>query len=206
MSKIKYTLAIVALFFSINSNAVIITHGNLTSDDSTTIIQDVITGREYLRFDTFHLSYTDTLAEVSVGGIYEGWTIANEAISDKFMSALLGGAALTCGTSSYVFSVCGNVTSWIDGDFGSSKDNLYDGFTYTIDNNPNIIGQVLIGPSQRVGKHIAFSSTAPLEDINFYSNLNFLLTRDTSVVSEPSIIFLLGSGLALIGLVRRKLL
>ena len=205
MSKIKLILGIAALLFSSVSNAVIITHGNLISDDSTNIIKDVVAGREYLRFYTFHLSYTDTLSAVSVGGIYEGWTMANEAVADGFMSALLGGAALSCGgSSSFVFSVCGTVPDWIDGDFGQSKDTSYDGFTYTIDGSTDFIGQVVIDPALQVGKYIAFTSTSPLERIEFYSNLNFLLTREASPVPEPSILVLLSLGLIGMGVVRKR--
>ena len=67
----------------------IFTYGNLTTDDATDIIADTVTGRQYLRFDTFNLTYADTVA---AGGTYEGWSIADSTISDDFIEGLFGSA------------------------------------------------------------------------------------------------------------------
>jgi hypothetical protein len=91
--KIKLVLAAsILLLVSVQAGAAIVTYGNLTSDDSTFIITDTSTGREYLRFDRFNLSYADTLLAVRAGGVYEGWSIADATIADMFVEGLFTGS------------------------------------------------------------------------------------------------------------------
>lgn len=71
-------------------NAAIITHGNLTSDDTTNYITDTSTGRPYTRLYAYNLSYSDMLIAISASSTFEGGTIATSSIADDLISDLIG--------------------------------------------------------------------------------------------------------------------
>jgi len=56
----RFILISLALIFSATSQGATFTYGNLSSDDATDFIVDTVTGREYLRFDSFNLIYSDS--------------------------------------------------------------------------------------------------------------------------------------------------
>jgi hypothetical protein len=113
----KIALESVLAISSISANAEIITHGNLSTDAAYNVIADTEIGREYLRFDTFDLSYAQTIAATNTGGIYEGWAIAYLNIANEFISGITSGT--------------GQLSGWNDGDFGASYDSVvYDMFTF----------------------------------------------------------------------------
>jgi len=63
---------------------------------NTDYITDTSTGRQYLRFDTFIMTYAETLNAISEGEIYDGWSIATSEIADDFYSAILGVDSTPC--------------------------------------------------------------------------------------------------------------
>ncbi|NOX08507.1 MAG: hypothetical protein GXP22_03290 [Gammaproteobacteria bacterium] len=82
------------------------------TDDITNFITDTATGREYLRFDAFDLSYADTVIATSAGGVYENWSIATSKISDDFIDAALGVATSPCTGAVAYNTTCGTVAGY----------------------------------------------------------------------------------------------
>ena len=89
MKKLKLASVLTTLILSTNVSAALITHGSLTTDDTTNFITDTDTGREYLRIDTFDLSYDDIITQTSSGGLYSDWSIASNAVAGHFAIAAL---------------------------------------------------------------------------------------------------------------------
>ena len=210
---ISITLTVLSFAISTAANAAVITHGNLTTDDTTDYITDTSSGRTYKRFDTFDLTYADTLAAVGTGGQYEGWSIATSTIADDFYGAALSMATTPCTGAASYGTYCGTITGWSDGNFGSSIDLFEDDFWYlstytTPGRSENILG---LGSITGGGYVYVYDDWAgPSVADSFFAGtgsvpLNALLYKDASVVPVPAAVWLFGSGLiGLIGLARRK--
>ena len=196
-----------ALVLSTNVYATPIIHGNLTSDDTTNIFSDSLNSVEYLRLDVLaDLNYdqTDSILDTQNGG---GWSFAGAADAIGFISALFGGTSACSHDGVDVFDGdCGQLSGWTDGDFG---DDYYesDDFAWFLDGQ----GEADFLQITSTGSVTIVDWT--LEDSDRYSAsgdfynlpISWLLIRDTtSTVPEPSIAFLLASGLIAFGVVRRK--
>ena len=202
---VKTALISTALIVSSFAHSTIITHGDLTSDDTTDIIYNTVTGVEYLRFDTFQLSYADTVAAVGNGGAYEGWSIADSLASDAFLSGLLGGNSLCDGAVDYG-TVCGTVVDWSDGDFGQSGNPGWDYYSFIS----------TLSTPDRTAQHIGLFSirdNGVVYDYDDWTNstsgtsngINLLLFRSTiapNAVPEPSTLAIFALGI--IGLASRR--
>lgn len=70
------------------AQASVVTFSYLSTNANYDVIADMERGREYLRFNTFDLTYAQAVAATQVGGQYEGWSIASSDISDDFINAL----------------------------------------------------------------------------------------------------------------------
>jgi len=220
MNILKTLTVATALVLSTNVNAVTITHGYLTTDDTTSVISDIHTGREYMRFDEFNLSVEDTVAATMAGGIYDGWHIATSDIADDFISSALGMTTTPC-TGITTFGVrCGSLNGYVDGDFGASvyptsTDAVwYFSNNYTPGGLETVIGQVALNRNRDTGQFAVwdYSSWSNESTADYYGGatnptqpLNALLYRDVSTVPVPAAVWLFGSGLiGLVGFARRK--
>lgn len=203
-------LTSITLFLSTSANAAIVSHGNLVSDDTSEIIEDIATGRQYLRFDTFNLSYADTIAAVSEGGSHDEWSIATSSISDEFVQSALGAGQNPCTGNHEVGIVCGTISSWNDSDFGFTHDLFHDFYWYmsnTSETEP--LGLVRFESSGLISD---FSVWGSLDHADYYGitiepdlPVNALLYRDISMIPIPAAAWLFGSGLlGLFGIARRK--
>ena len=202
--------ATTCIFLSTSVNAAIITHGNLTTNDATNYITDTTTSRMYSRFDSFNLSYADTLTAIDTGGLFEGWSIATSDIADDFINAAFGAPSL-CSTSTSI-NLCGTISGYNNGDFGDSHASIYDMFVYL--NTPNGTSDVgLVQFSSADGGVIKQEEWAThdsrdftyVEDHTFGQNIDLLLYKDVAVVPVPAAVWLFGSGLlGLVGVARRK--
>ncbi len=214
MNKIIFRAITVAttLVLSGSLNAAIITHGNLISDDTTDFITDSITNRQYMRFDTFDLSYTETLAAVNVGGIYEGWSIADSTIADDFFRAALAPKANACDGAVSFGTSCGIMSSWNNGDFGDSYDAVEDYFWYissyeTPFRNAFDLGIAHIDLDGRIREKDDWRSFTSADTFTVANgnSINALLFREAMVVPVPAAVWLFGSGLlGLAAIARRK--
>ena len=199
------------LVLSTSVNATLITHGNLTTDDTTSYITDTLTSRQYSRFDAFNMTYAETVSAVSTGGAYDGWSIATSAIADDFYSAALGTSTTPCTGATSIGTTCGSLTGWSDGDFGESYTSSYDYFWYLSTNDTPGRYEYPIG----LGEIRGWSSM--LRDIDDWSSIysadyyggantqypiNALLYRDTAAVPAPPIAWLFASGLFAAGILR----
>jgi len=196
----SFSSALVASGFA---HSALITHGDLTSDDTTDIIINTVTGVEYLRLDTFQMTYAETLAAVASGGIYDGWAVADSIASDAFINGLLGGTSACDGAVAF-FTTCGIVTGWVDGDFGLAYDNMGDLYAYISTlTTPGITAQE-VGVGWLYGDGILYDTDDIMRytDADSHSSINFLLYRDNLMVTEPSSLAVFALGM--IGLSIRR--
>jgi len=205
----KLASAVIALIVSSTANAAIITHGNLVTDDATNYITDTITGRQYLRFDTFNLSVTDTIAATTAGGVYEDWAIATADIADDFIEATLNLSTTPC-TGVTAWTSCGTLSGWTYGDFGESYSPGLDHFWYSIPDNTGAY-RVGLGRIDGNGNFVDFYNWGSASDVDYHGisdpnlPINALLYREVSAVPVPAAVWLFGSGLiGLVGMARRK--
>lgn len=208
----KLASSAAALVLSTSAHTAIVTHGNLVTDDTTNYIADTVSGRQYLRFDTFDLTYADTVAATSAGGVYADWTIATSQVADDFYASALGLGSTPCsGATSYAIS-CGVISDWADDDFGVSYFSYEDIFWYISTNItpgredlPIGLGRITLdGTIQDLDDY-----TWRHYDIDSYNlsvaPMNALLYRDVSAIPVPAAVWLFGTGLiGLTGLARRK--
>lgn len=209
--KMKLASAVTALSLSTSGNAAVITHGDLVTDDTTNYITDTVSDRQYLRFDTFDLSYADTLVATSLGGIYEEWTIATSQVADDFFASANETPSTSCDVGDQYGSVCGLISGWTDGDFGSSHNFDYDYFWFesTADTpirDENDVGMGAIAWDGEMRVYDDWTWGDDTDRFNGQVNINALLYRDTIVTPIPAAVWLFGSGLlGLIGVARRKI-
>ena len=205
MKLINTCIAVGAIALSQQVAATVITHGNLTTDDSTNYITDTLTGRQYTRADAFDLTYAQTLAAVGVGGAFEGWSIATGVEADDFISAALGVSSSPCAGAASYGTHCGNVSGWNDGDFGASYVSSYDYFAYQTTSGGSPISLIeFYAGSTSIRDYESWSSESSLDYYSGNYAINLLLFNDNVVVSEPGTFVLFGLGLIGLGISRRK--
>jgi hypothetical protein len=205
----KRQVAAFALYAAMTSaHALVI--GNLQTNDLNNTIIDTVTGREYYQFDEFNLTYAQTLAAVSSGGIYDGWSIATYDVADAFINAMLGATTPCTGEVAYG-TKCGTVTGWADGAFGASFTPSLDEFAYLTGPSP-ANGQsthpISLGSIYPDGSVFDFESAYTTADLDYYGQtssytINLLIYRDASV-PEPGMLSLIGLGFAGMGILRLK--
>jgi len=220
MKLITGSIAMIALLASPYSYATVITHGYLTTDDTTNYIMDTNTGRQYSRFDAFNLSYADTEAAIAAGSghSFEGWSIATASVADDFYAASLGVSTTPCSGNVPGAPWCGNfdIAEWAEGDFGVSVDLGVDAFAYLtgVGSNPISLGAFTIDVGDPLEEdHVevrdweSWDSIATLDALGGPSiphrPLNLLLYKEASI-PEPSTVALFGAALFGLGLVRRR--
>ena len=215
MKYLKAVVTTILLALSTSVSAITYTYGNLTSDDSTNFIKDTVTGREYLRFDTFDLSYADTLAAVDTGGIYDDWSIATSDTADDFYAAILGVGSTPCSGATAYGTLCGTVLGWSKGDFGNSYSNVVslDYFWYlstnsTANRSAREVGLAQFLANGQVSDHDDDRTGTQTDTLSGGYAINALLYRDTvipSTVPVPAAAWLFGSALlGFFGFSRRK--
>lgn len=205
----RYTiLALTTCILATPAQAGIITHGNLQTDTNGSVITDLLTGREYLRFDEFDLSYAEIVTATSAGGIYEDWDIATSEVADDFIEAALGNPVGGVPTThlgdaldpNIYGQIAGTISSWSDGDFGASYSNFDDYFSFLstqetrlTNGSPivNAIGLARIAGNRSI---VEFDDWTSVINLDAFSNggngfpINLLLYKNSSnsVVPEPT--------------------
>jgi hypothetical protein len=205
----KKLLPILFLFTGFQANAVLI--GNLTYD-GTYISGD---GRTYVGLDTIAgFTYQETLdATQEIGGLYEGFRIANTADADYFIGSLFGANADNCSTVDGAASngACGIVNGWDDGSFGGNTGESEDLFWFKSDETTSSeAGFVILRNDgnivqQEIGFSISFTDDYAIDGQSSPDYIGWLLVKDTIVqANEPSILALMVLGIFGIGFARRR--
>lgn len=217
----QLTLIAILSFPSISFGS-IITHGTLVTDDQTNFITDTATGRIYLRWDAFDLSYAQTLDAVEPGGSFAGFSIADTSVALDFVAASLSPNVSSCAASRIGGDICGHISNWSDNDFGASFNHTGDYFAATA---PPINGNTSFSFMQyQTDGLVVFTGGHTIYDLDVWNNtsagifspINLLLYRDdasgsggsstgASPIPEPSVIALFSLGLFSLGLTRRKM-
>ena len=165
---------------------------NDLSYDGTTFITNTVIGRQYLGFDLLaNLTYQQTVDAVSVGGTWEGWSIANTAVADDFIDALLGGPnACSYDSTTVTNGGCGLLAGWADGTLGDNfRDDLDYVFFVADETDAAEVGFVSIrDPSTMVVQHERWSSISQSDwfaagGTEEQTPISWLLYKDASPVS-----------------------
>jgi hypothetical protein len=193
MKLIIRSTALVALLACQNSNATVV--GNLVTDDTDDTIFDSSLNREYTQFDAFDYTVAQTIAEIGVGGTYEGWSIADASVADDFNTAACAGT-------------CGTITGWTDGLFGESLSTTQDYYGYIESGTADLISLVGIRDTGVVSDYGSWSTATALDSYFGDNSINLLLYRDVTAifrdVTAPNILVLLGMGLLGVGAVTKR--
>lgn len=99
---------LILLFAGLNlAHASTVSVGALSRDTASTIIYDSLNNRDWLRWDlTNSYTYAQVVAATGVGGLFQGFSIANNLDAQLFTSAIFQSGACTdtgsaqCGTAS----------------------------------------------------------------------------------------------------------
>lgn len=179
-----------------------VTLGNLTYD-GTHITGD---GYTYLGLDTTSVigtTYADFVTATSAGGAYAGFSIAGVTMADQFIDSLLGGANACSSAGTTNGTLCGNVSGWSSGLFGSNYTGTTgDWFQFEVGATSGATGIRPNSPGYVVGDVLQYENAGWAQCNLCNEGIGYLVYR--ADVPEPSIIWLLGSGLALVGFARRK--
>ncbi len=206
----KHLLLSLVLWVGFVFSATAATIGSLTYDESIAgneVITDSLNNLEWLRWDVFlGLDYADTVAAISTGGAYDGWSIAGNNQAQQFVDAIFGtnnctaSNTLICGNSLSLGQVTGNnytVSSanyaFFLSDNGTGQEVGFLGLVNSSFSKSNEWGSIVFADSKTSG-----SVTA----------IPWLLYRNAqgAVVPESSSIFIFAIGLlGLFGFVRRKI-
>lgn len=192
-------------FQAIEATAAVVTHGFLSSDDTTNVIVDSNTNRHYTRLDAFNWTVADTEAALGSGGAFEGWSVATSNIMDEFIAAALGVSSTSCDGDAAFGTRCGTIAGWQDADFGASYYPSYDyiGFYNTYGGSP--IGLVEIRHNCQVRDYDGWAGTGSLDAYNINLMLYQEVSEETiSPVPVPASLPLLAAGFGIFGLMRRK--
>ena len=199
-----FALAVSVLAISTSVNAAVVTHGSLSSDDSTNIITDSLNNYEWLRFDVLAgQTYADTLAALNTqdGG---GWSIAGVTQANMFVDAMALGSPITCASWN---DRCWSLSNWNDGDFGNNWTSLYDNAYFLNDAGRAGFIELYEGPQEfnidddywTIAEVDAFVAGGTARQSTW------LTYREVSAVPVPAAVWLFGSGLlGLVGVARRK--
>lgn len=175
-------MSITSSLIAINSfgaNAGVLTFGELSTDSNHNIIADTVIGREYLRFDSYSLTYAQIIEETRSGGLYEGWSIADASISDAFINAAIFPDELgRCSVGEEVYGeYCGKILGWVDGSFGSNWNQYKDHYVYLSDFEHEV-GQTVISSN---GQVVDYDSWSSISAVDSNPALNFLMYRENTL-------------------------
>lgn len=195
---LKKTLALVALsILTLLANASTISVGALSSNDdgSTDLIVDTLNNREWLRWDVIaDLTYAETIAATSSGGVYEEYQIAQLSDFDLFMNALNSGSA----SGAEYLQLLGNA-------------NYDNDWTYALvidPDNTSSVALLYMTPSGSFSINRAWKTVAGIDGTHSHSggrDIGYLVYRNVSSVPVPAAAWLFGSALiGLVGIKRKK--
>jgi hypothetical protein len=147
MKKISLILGAVGALMSLQTHAVLITHGNLSFENTGNTIEG--DGREYIRFDYLtnilkdpsdsaagtktlaDLTFAETESLLVFGGALFGFRIATRSDADFFLDSFFSGPNTCSGQTGAAGGptagvpvidpvACGSTFDWVDGDFGNN--------------------------------------------------------------------------------------
>jgi len=186
-----------------------ITIGDLTSDDdgSTDVITNIVSGREWLRWDVIpHLNFADTSAFAAENG----WLFAGAADTQSFVDALFPGAPCTVAVGGVIGQYCGAADNLLALTGSNFTPGAGAGYAFFLSDNGvarevGVVGS-LDGVFQAYTENRSIRSSDLFADGGYFEAhpVSWLLFRDPVAVSEPGTLALFLIGLAGLAFVRRR--
>lgn len=206
---------VLALAIAPLSQAAIITHGFLASDDATSFITNTVTGRQYTRFGSPALTFAQVQIAIAPGGSYAGWQMATSSVSDEFVAAMLALPSSPCDGDLHGYGTFCGAISYTDGDFGNSFGADSDFWWYMLEGSQPGDPDALVGLAQAsiVGELIDYGAWADTYTADVHASglnsrppdkpISYMLVREAQVPA-PGTLGLLGLGFAGLGITRKR--
>jgi hypothetical protein len=188
--------------------------GALSSNDdgSTTLIEDTLNNREWLRWDTSKtMNYAQTLAAIGAGGALAGFHIANNADAQQFVLALHGSVG-NCDLSNNAYCATDAPANYVGLVGDSYVTGVLDYVWFLSDNSAGVdVGLIELSSSSI----LKYNEWAAVANADYWStsagnanSIGWLLYRDSSdtgnKVPEPASIALTLLALAGAAAARRR--
>jgi hypothetical protein len=199
MKNVMYVAFAAILTIAPSVSANLVTIGNIETNADTKFMTDTTTDRMYSRLDATLGRKLGQLSTdiVTVGGTWDGWSLATSIENDDLVRALLGGIS-SCDGNVVGPTNCGQMGQWDDGDLGAAWNTDYDMWMYQTIKNRIQDEDDVIGQTQIWAKHKLISKYDSVRDLPAADNIarsrsttrsaGYLLFKDATAANNDPVI------------------